>query len=310
MDFFNHFEFDTNGGSKVKTDGSGVRLNSRRNSKKDDDTQTTFFYSQSEATSTGLKLAGEAITLGSKTPSLMSFDHIDSTKMGKEQRAERRRDDTTYQLGMGRREYHMREEQPPPREYHMREEQPPPRRPSAKRKNSQQPTKKAPPSPPRRPSRKPRHRSSKYLEKDDSWSSIDSGKNGCAAPEIVEEMVEDVKSVLTQVISTVYMACSESDQCLSKCHNSPKPNKKLSSIDEEELAPQFAPQVQESSSSFVVKEEPTGCKPWAGCLHPSPTEETEASAVSQEVVKCTEKKKRPPRIVRLRRFLTSPLKRK
>ena len=148
-------------------------------------------------------------------------------------------------------------------------------------------------------------------------SSIDSGgsrSSGCGAPpEIVEEIVADVKTVLSSVISTVFLACSESEQCLSRCHHN-KPIKtkatRLNLIDEEEFA---ASPVQESSS-FIITEETTGCKPWPGCLNLSPTDETEdvsdVITPQKEVEYTVDKKQRRPRLVRLKKFLTSPLRRK
>jgi hypothetical protein len=356
MDFFNHFDnFDSttigskaiannnNGSSSSSAHKAGAWLNTtpRRNSKKDDD---TFFYSQSEAPSSSngssVKLAGESITLASSklagesitlastlssvrhNNNMNSFDAINDDKLktlfAEESMKERSRlDTTTYQMGMSRREYHMKDQSSPPassrssanyREKIKQQEV----------QNVPRPTTKESSTP--RSSRKSCNRSKKHdiMKRDESWSSsIDSGgsrSSGCGAPpEIVEEIVADVKTVLSSVISTVFLACSESEQCLSRCHHN-KPTKtkatRLNSIDEEEFAVPLA--VQESSS-FIVKEETTGCKPWPGCLNLSPTDETEDVSdviTPREVEYTVDKKQRRPRLVRLKKFLTSPLRRK
>ena len=353
MDFFNHFDnFDSatigskagSSSSAHKADVGLMTTTPRRNSKKDDDTQTTFFYSQSEAASSSngssvklagetitlasSKLAGESITLASTLSSVRhnnnmnSFDAINDDKLktlfAEESMKERSRlDTTTYQMGMSRREYHMKDQSSPPASsrssanYREKSKQ------QQEVQNVPRPTTKESSAP--RSSRKSCNRSKKHdMKRDKSWSSsIDSGgsrSSGCGAPpEIVEEIVADVKTVLSSVISTVFLACSESEQCLSRCHHN-KPTKtkatRLNSIDEEEFAVPLA--VQESSS-FVVTEATTGCKPWPGCLNLSPTDETEDVSdvfTPREVEYTVDKKQRRPRLVRLKKFLTSPLRRK
>ena len=359
MDFFNHFDnFDSNTiGSKAIANNNGSSSSAhkadvglmtptpRRNSKKDDD---TFFYSQSEAPSSSncsssklagesitlasSKLAGESITLASSLSSVRhnnnmnSFDAINDDKLktlfAEESMKERSRlDATTYQMGMSRREYHMKGEDLAPSlpssrysaNYREKSKQ------QQEVQNVPRPTTTKESSAPRS-SRKSCTRSKKHdiMKRDKSWSSsIDSGgsrSSGCGAPpEIVEEIVADVKTVLSSVISTVFLACSESEQCLSRCqHNKPTKTKAtgLNSIDEEEFA---ASPVQESSS-FIVTEETTGCKPWPGCLNLSPTDETEdvsdVFTPQKEVEYTVDRKQRRPRLVRLKKFLTSPLRRK
>ena len=256
IDSFNRFQWAEDSKAKIR---SGGKLNLRRNSKKkDDDTQTasTFFYSQSEAT-TESKLLGEVITLESSASCSRSFDkmiHERKQTNHTDEQSNYRRHIDTYQLGMGREESPVSQQ---PRH-------------TPKRKNFQQ-TEKVRPT--EEPSSLPRkHRQSGKNPQEEGVSSTDPSKSGCNVPAIVEEIVEEVKSMLSDVIATAYTACNdESEESLSK-RQEPNHQTHLDNIEEEFVC---SSPVQGSSGT----DNATGSKPWAGyCCHPVEIKETVVKA--------------------------------
>jgi len=288
---FEWADFDSNNnGSNAKQGPSSAKLNLGRNLKKDDD---SFFYSASAPSSEGTndtKLVGETITLGSTSSYLHSCDILDNGRKAETEQGSRRVD--THQLGMGR---GSPIRQPSPRDSSL----------MCQTKEVHTATAAAapppPPSPPP-PPQAPRHTKN---PKEDVSNNDDSAKPGCAVPDIVQEFVDDVKSVLSQVISVAYLACSEGEQCLSRCQSDepetkPQPSQ-LNTIVEDSTVPLPNPPsvVRGADESKRFK------KPWAGdyLCHRTGTEET-ADNSSQEA-EGTAVKKQGSRTHRLRKFLTS-----
>jgi hypothetical protein len=274
---FEWADFDSHNKGSFTKQGPAAKLNLRKNSKKDDD---SFFYSESAPSlaTNDTKLVGETITLGSSSSYLNSIDILDERK---EKQPNHRADDT-YQLGMGRGS--------------------PVRRPSPRSKRDSSQThqtkevKSAAPSPP--PPQAPRGRSKNPKE---DVITNDSNKSGCAVPEILLEIVDDIKSVLSQVISMAYLACSEGEQYLSNCQDEePKPHSsQLNTIEKDFSAP-----VPDSSLFARADESKRSNKPWAGnylCSRTGTDETAENSSQEAEGIE----KKTESRPNRLRKFLTS-----
>jgi hypothetical protein len=280
---FEWADFDSyNKGSNAKQDPAAT-LNLRKNSKKDDD---SFFYSESAPSlaTNDTKLVGETITLGSSSSYLNSFDILDDRNEKIHIEQPNQRADDTYQLGMSR---GSPVKQPSPNVAKRRDS---PQTHQTKEVNSTAPPS-PPPQAPRRQSKNPK----------DDVITDDSSKSGCTVPDIVLEIVDDVKSVLSQVISMAYMACSEGEQCLSNCQDDePKPHSsQLTTIEEGFSAP-----VPESSSFARADESKRSMKPWSGdyLSNRTGTEET-AENSSQEVDGI--EKKQGSGTNRLRKFLAS-----
>ena len=228
--------------------------------------------------------------MGSSSSYLHSFDILDNRKGDKFTTEQINLPVDAYQLEMGRGSP-IRQSSP-----------------SAKRRDSSkmyqtkdEVHKAAPPPPPPQPIQAPHRRSEN--PKEDAY---DSSKSGCTVPDIVQEMVDDVKSVLSQVISVAYLACTEGEQCLSKCQGeepTPQPSQ-LDTIEEGFSAP-----VQDSSSSFVRRtdESKHSYKPWTGTYLCSRTgtEETADNSSQAEAHGTEKKQEQGPRTNRLRKFLTS-----
>jgi len=295
LDFpqFEWADFDSNNmGSNAKQGPSSAKLNLGRNLKKDDD---SFFYSASAPSSEGTndtKLVGETITLGSTSSYLHSCDILDNGRKAETEQGSRRVVDT-HQLGMGR---GSPIRQPSPRDSSLMCQ-------TKEVHTAAAAAAAAPPSPPPPPPQAPRQRSKN--PKEDVSNNDDSTKPGCAVPDIVQEFVDDVKSVLSQVISVAYLACSEGEQCLSRCQSDepetkPQPSQ-LNTIVEDSTVPL----PNQPSVVRGADESKRFKKPWAGdyLCHRTGTEET-ADNSSQEA-EGTAVKKQGSRTNRLRKFLTS-----
>eukprot|EP00984_Skeletonema_dohrnii_P038177 scaffold41101_cov150-Skeletonema_dohrnii-CCMP3373.AAC.3 len=284
---FEWADFDSN---NAKQGPSSAKLNLGRNLKKDDD---SFFYSASAPSSEGTndtKLVGETITLGSTSSYLHSCDILDNGRKAETEQGSRRVD--TRQLGMGRGS--PIRQQPSPRDSSLTGQ--------TKEVHTAAAAAAAPPSPPP-PPQAPRQRSKN--PKEDVSNNDDSTKPGCAVPDIVQEFVDDVKSVLSQVISVAYLACSEGEQCLSRCQSDepetkPQPSQLNTIVEDSTVPPPNPPSVVRGDESKRFK------KPWAGdyLCHRTGTEET-ADNSSQEAEGTAVKKHQGSRTNRLRKFLTS-----
>ena len=286
---FEWADFDSNNmGSKSKQGLSSTTLNLSRNPKKDDD---SFFYSASATPSeftNDTKLVGETITLGSTSSYLHSFDILGNGRKAETQQGARL---DIHQMGMGSRSSPVR--QPIPFDSSQTHQ--------TKEVHTAAAGVAAPPPPP--PPQAPRQRSlypkEKVPNKDDSTKP----GSGCAMPEIVQEFVDDVKSVLSQVITVAYLACSEGEQCLSRCQgddSGPQPSQ-LNTIVEDSTAP-----VKPNSPPDVREEEPKRFnKPWAGDYLCRRTGTEETADNSSEDAEGTTKKTQGSRTNRLKKLLTS-----
>jgi len=293
IDFPDEFDLRSNNkGSKGAIEGSySAKLNLGRNLKKDDD---TFFYSASapsDATS-DTRLVGETITLGSTSSYLHSFDILDNGRNA----AETEKKSTTlpvdsHLMGMGRgsplRQPSPRDSLQSPETKEVQAAAPPP--PSA-------------PLPPPPPPQAPRQHSTKPIDKEDAPNNDDPTKGECSVPDILHEFVDDVKSVLNQVMTVAYWACTEGEQCLSRCQSDepePKPQQtsQLNTIVGDSPAPnsQSAARADESSKS------------WAGDYlgRRTGTEETADNSHSSQEADGTAEKRQGSRTHRLKKFLTS-----
>ena len=248
LDFPSHFEWagiDDKAVSNNTKQSHSTKLNIKRSTKTTDD--DTFFYSESapsEAT-TDTKLVGEEITLGSSSSYLQSFDILENNRKVENnklthqmmvgrgspirlkgsgggggggggglsqvglQMNERKEVDTVVGKDVAKEVGAVAVAAPPtlhslPVEL---EPTPPPQ--------SQPPTETSPSQ------TQPTNNSNNTIaiNNDNNNNNTDNDKKpaGCAVPEVLQEFVDDIRSVLTQVISVAYLACSESEQCLSRC---------------------------------------------------------------------------------------------
>ena len=293
VDFPDKFEwadFDSsNMGSKARQGPSSAKLNLRKSPKRDDD---SFFYSASapsEATN-DTKLVGETITLGSTSSYLHSFDILDNDRKAETPQSARL---DIHQMGMGHGSSPKRQSSPfdssqtrQTKEVHTA---------------AAAAAVTAPPPPP--PPQAPRQRG--QFPKEDISNKADSTKpgSGCAMPDIVQEFVEDVKSVLSQVITVAYLACSEGEQCLSRCQgDEPEPEpSQLNTIVEDSTVP-----VQHNSPSVVRADESKRFnKPWAGDYLCRRTATEETADTSEEAEGKAQKSQGSRTHHRLKKFLTS-----
>ena len=293
---FEWADLDSNnkGSSKATEGPSSAKLNLGRNLKKDDD---TFFYSASvpsEATS-DTKLVGETITLGSTSSYLHSFDILDNGRNAETEQQSATRPVDTRQLGMGR---GSPLRQPSPRDSSKKTRQTK----EEVHKEASAPAAPSPSLPAPSPPKVPRQRSKKPIDQAEAPNNDESMKPGCAVPEIVQEFVDDVTSVLSQVITAAYWACSEGEQCLSRCQSdepesTPQPSQ-LNTIVKDSTA--LTPNSKDESKR-------SGSKPWAGDYlgHRTGTEETADNSNSSQEADGTVEKRQGSRTHRLKKFLTS-----
>lgn len=295
IDFPYEFDLRSNNKESKAIEGQySSKLNLGRNLKKDDD---TFFYSASapsDATS-DTRLVGETITLGSTSSYLHSFDILDNG-----QKKSTTRPGDAYLMGMGRGS--PIRELPPRDSLQTRE--------TKKVHTAAEAVAAAPsaplPSPPPPPPQAPPQRGTKPIEKADAPNNDDPTKAECSVPEILQEFVGDVKSVLNQVMTVAYWACTEGEQCLSRCQSDepePKPQQtsQLNTIVSDSTMP--AP-----NSQSAARADESGSKPWSGdYLGPrTGTEETaDNSNSSQEGDGTAEERQGLRTTHRLKKFLTS-----
>lgn len=308
VDFPDQFDLRSNNNrSKAIVEGqysSSAKLNLGRNSKKDDD---TFFYSASapsDATS-DTRLVGETITLGSTSSYLHSFDILDNGRNGETEKKSATRPVDAHLMEMGRGSP-LRQPSPSPRDSSQSRETDEVHEASATAAAAAT----AAPSPPP-PPQAPRQRSTKPIDKADaSNNNDDPTKAECTVPDILQEFVDDVKSVLNQVMTVAYWACTEGEQYLSRCQSDePRPQQTTSSSSQLNtiVGDSTTVPAPNNSQSAPPRAGDKSSKPWTGDYlgRRTGTEETADNSNSSQEADGTAEKRHGSRTHRLKFFLTS-----